>query len=127
MIANFWITKFKNQLINSELSPDKFYSVNFVNINLVFDKSLVKTKIYEIQTNLIDRSGFNPMRTVTFFCNPSGENVFTYSPTQKIFYKLSLSNFNAPLFIVRCIESGDIIDFRDISVQLEIRETNGWF
>ena len=127
MIANFWITKTKNQLIGSELSSDKFYIANFAKVNIIFPKNLEASKIYELQTNLIERSGFNPMRSVTFFSLAIGQNCYTYMPTQKIYYKMSLSNFKAPVFTVRCVETGDYIDIQEIAVQLDIRETNGWF
>ena len=127
MIANFWKTESRNQFLSSELSPDKFYSANFVKISIVFKKPIESCKIHELQTNLIERSGFNPMRSVTFFCLSIGQKCITYIPTQKMYYKLSLSNLNAPVFNVRCIDTGEQIDVKEISVQLEIRETNGWF
>ena len=126
MIANFWITQSNKQLISSELSQNKFYSANFLKIIIVFKESIKSSTIFELQTNLIERSGFNPMRTVSFFSPSIGQNYLNYEPTQKMYYKLSLSNFNAPVFILRNTESSELIEIKEIAVQLEIKETNGW-
>ena len=127
MIVNFWMSKTSNQLPTSELSPDKFYSINFLSINFILTKKVMTNNIFEIQSNLIERSGFNPMKTVTFFRVPVGSKHYSYEPTQKMYYKLSLTNFRAPVFILRCLATGDIIDFDEIAIQVEIRESNGWF
>ena len=127
MIVNFWMSKSKNQLATSELSPDKFYSINFLNIDFILREKINKKQIFELQTNLIERSGFNPMRTVGFFIPSIGSIGYSYSPTQKMYYKLSLTSFKSPVFIIRCPATGKIIDFEEISIQVEIRETNGWF
>ena len=127
MIANFYISDTKSHLISADLSSDKFYLVNFLNINIILKEENKNCKLFELETNLIERSGFNPMRTLTFFIIPIGHNFYSYLPPQKIYYKLSLSNLKSPIFVLREPSSGEIVPIRDISVQLELRETNGWF
>ena len=109
-----------------DLRTDKLYEISFLKINFVLEKARTSTTIVQVQSNLIDRSGFNPLRTVSFAIAEVGSRQCLIEPAQKIFYKLRGTDFKTPVFKIYCPSTDETIPFTEISVQIKIRESDGW-
>ena len=102
----------------------EFSVINFVG---VFKKPVKYQGIYELSTNMIERDSGNLPRAIAYLFITTDSSHISFSPTQKISYKLRFHDLSNTVFIFRAVETNEIIEFVEIAFQIEIRETYGRF
>ena len=87
---------------------------------MIFTKPISATSLLSLQSNLIDKSSFNPHQDLIFLPASDLSTSVHYTPTQFLKYKLRLRDLNDAEFVLHS-ESKDLIRrISFVSLQLEI-------
>ena len=128
MIVNYAINNLtkKRKNLDLKLADNRSWKIKVIHLCGKLSNNSVKSGVYEIVSNMTERSSFNDCGVIGYIYINSNEIRINYQPTYPQSYKLRFHDFSVTVFDIRAIGSSDILKFSEFAVQLEITEAYGW-
>ena len=104
-----------------ELNQFSRYTIRLIALNAVIS-SYVPGGIYKISSNLIDRESGNSQRILAYILLDRKQNIITFTPTQKCWYKMRLLDISSADIKIESISSDVKLTFSEFSCQFEVKE-----